>query len=270
MVWRGKSTLVQFFEESEAMRRVFKPTIAALAVTGLMIAATGTVFAQSGSRTFPPSGSSERTSPPAGSGQRVEQQAPLALEGYCPVSILEMQKWVKGDPALRIVYDGHTYLFANEQSQKMFEANPPKYVPALGGDCVVALVKMGNRVAGDIRHASIHDGRLFLFSNADAKKMFEAEPAIYANADLAYGGNCVVCRVGMQQTVPGKPELAVIHKGLRYLFPSAEQRNEFLANPAKYELVAADPTLSTPGSGTRQSTSGSSSRPSTGSGSGSR
>lgn len=252
------------------MRCVFKPTIAALAVTGLMIAASVPALAQSGSRTYPPSGSTARTSPPAGSGQRAEQQAPLALEGYCPVSILQMRKWVKGDPAYRVVYDGRTYLFANEQGQKMFEANPPKYVPALGGDCVVALVKMGKRVPGDIRHASIHDGRLFLFSSADAKKMFLAEPATYANADLAYGGNCVVCRVGMQQTVPGKPELAVVHKGLRYLFPSAEQRNEFLANPAKYEVAATDPALSKLGSGTRQSTSGSSSRPSAGSGSGSR
>ena len=252
------------------MRCVFKPTIAALAVTGLMIAASVPVFAQSGSRTYPRSGSSARTSPPAGSSQRAAQQAPLALEGYCPVSILQMRKWVRGDPAYQVVYDGRTYLFANEQGQKIFEGNPAKYVPALGGDCVVALVKMGKRVPGDIRHASIHDGRLLLFSSAEAEKMFLADPATYANADLAYGGNCVVCRVGMQQTVPGKPELAVVHKGLRYLFPSAEFRNEFLANPAKYEVVATDSTLSQPGSGMRQSSSGSSSRPSTGSGSGSR
>ncbi len=253
------------------MRCVFKPTIAALAIMGLVSAGSVPALAQSGTRTSPSSGSGDRTSPPAGSGQRADQQAPLALEGYCPVSILEMLKWVKGDPAYRVVYDGRTYLFANEQGKKMFEANPAKYVPSLGGDCVVALVKMGERVPGDIRHASVHDGRLFLFSNADAKQMFLADPAAYANADLAYGGNCVVCRVGMQQTVPGKPELAVIHKGLRYLFPSADQRNEFLANPAKYEVVATDPTtLSKLGSGTRQSTSGSSSRPPAGSGSGSR
>lgn len=252
------------------MRCVFKATIAALAVTGLMIAGSVPVFAQSGSRTYPPSGSSARTNPPAGFSQRAAQQAPLALEGYCPVSVLQMRKWVRGDPAYQLVYDSRTYLFANEQGKDMFEANPAKYVPALGGDCVVALVKMGRRVPGDIRHASLYDGRLFLFSNADAKKMFLAEPATYANADLAYGGNCVVCRVEMRQTVPGKPELAVVHKGLRYLFPSAELRNEFLANPAKYEVVATDSTLSQPGSGMRQSSSGSSSRPSAGSGSGSR
>ena len=205
------------------MRCVFKPTFAALAVTGLLIAGSVPALAQSGSRTSPPSGSGDRNNPPAGSGQRTGEQAPLALKGYCPVSILEMRKWVKGDPAYRVVYDGHAYLFANEQGKKMFEANPAKYVPALGGDCVVALVKMGKRVPGDIRYSAVHDGRLFLFAGADAKKMFLADPATYANADLAQGGKCPVCAAGGHD-MPGKPEIAAFHKGLRYLFPSAEMR----------------------------------------------
>ena len=252
------------------MRCVFKPTIAALAVTGLMIAASVPALAQSGSRDNPPSGSSDRTSPPAGSGQRTDQQAPLALEGYCPVSILEMRKWVKGDPALRIVYDGRTYLFANEKGKKMFEANPAKYIPALGGDCVVALVKMGKRVPGDIRQTSVHDGRLFLFSNQEAKQMFLAGPATYANADLALGGHCPVCRVNMGKEVPGKPETAAFHKGLRYLFPSTEQRDEFLAHPEKYVSADGSGTKPSSGSSTKQPSSGSTTKEPAGSGSGSR
>jgi len=253
------------------MRRVFHPsTMATFAITGLLAATSLPALAQSGSRSSPPSGPGSPSSPSAGSGQRAAQQAPLALEGYCPVSILEMQKWVKGNPAHRAVYDGRTYLFANAQGKQMFDANPAKYVPALGGDCVVALVEMGRRVPGNIRHASFQGRRLYLFSNENAHKTFRAEPAKYADADLAYGGNCVVCRVGMQRTVPGKPELAVVHKGLRYLFPSAEQRNEFLANPAKYEVSATDAPPSRPGSQTQPPARGSSSRPSNASGSGSR
>lgn len=250
------------------MRHVFHPsTMAALAITGLLAGTSLPALAQSGSRSYPPSGSSPRTSPPAGSGQRAAQQAPLALEGYCPVSILEIRKWVKGDPAHRAVYDGRTYLFADAQGKQMFKANPAKYVPALGGDCVVALVEMGRRVPGNIRHASFHDDRLYLFSNENAHKMFRAEPATYADADLAYGGNCVVCRVGMQRDVAGKAELAVVHKGLRYLFPGAEQRNEFLANPTKYEVRPGDAPRSRAGSASRQPARGSSSRPPAGSGS---
>jgi len=251
------------------MRHVVKLSSVAFAVTG-MLTIVSIALAQSGSRSYPPSGSSARTSPPAGSAQRTPEQAPLALDGYCPVSILEMKKWVKGNPAHESVYDGKTYLFANEQGKRMFDADPVKYVPALGGDCVVALVKMGKRVPGNLRLAAFHDGRLFLFSNEDAQKMFLAQPAAYANADLALEGNCPVCQVNMSQRVAGKPDIAAFHKGFRYLFPAAEQRQTFLASPEKFVSAAGQGTPAASGSGTRQPAPGSSARPSAGSGSGSR
>ncbi len=37
---------------------------------------------------------------------------------------------------------------------------------------------------------------LFLFANEERNKMFQASPPTYANADLAYGGKCVVCSLG--------------------------------------------------------------------------
>lgn len=253
------------------MKRTFiSRPIAALAVFTVLGGMSLPATAQSGSRSTPPSGSGSRTLPPAGSGSRQTQQAPLALQGYCAVSILEMKKWVKGNPAYGVVFDGHTYLFANEQGKQMFLQAPVRYAPALGGDDVVASVTMNKRVAGDIRYAATHKGRLFLFANAENKNAFLARPDAYADADLAYGGKCVVCLVGMQQDVPGKPELTVVHKGLRYLFASPAQRDEFLAHPEKYEVAPGAAHASQPGSGTRPSSSGSTSRPTTGSGSGSR
>lgn len=252
---------------------VSRRTMAAVVLAGIATASSGPVLAQSGNRTTPPGGSGYRDQAasdslaPSGSGQRSAQQAPLALEGYCPVSILEMRKWVKGDPAYRDVYDGRTYLFANEQGQKMFEANPAKYVPALGGDCVVALVKMGRRVPGDIRHAAIHGNRLFLLSDAQAQQIFLRNPSLYANADLAYGGYCVVCRVGMQQAVPGNPEIATVHKGLRYLFAAEDQRRQFLADPARYEKVAGERPPAQAGSSPGLPSGGFGTPPSSGSGS---
>ncbi len=255
------------------MRCVFKQMIAALTVTGLTIAASEPVLAQSGTRTEPASISGDLTNPPEGSGQRAGQQAPLALGGYCPVTILEMRKWAKGNPAYQVVYDGHTYRFANEQGQKMLEANPAKYVPALSGDCVVALVTMGKRVPGNIRYSAVHNGRLYLFSSAQAKKMFLADPATYANADLALGGKCAVC-AAMGHDMPGKPEFAAFHQGLRYLFTSAQMRDKFVTNPEKY-ISAAGHLLgrgvkANSGSSTREPSSGSAAKESDSSGSGSR
>ena len=241
------------------MRRIVTPVFAVLSAIGLLAATSLPASAQSGSRSYPPSRSPVRTSPPqrsqqspAGSSQRTQPKAPVALEGYCPVSLKAMNKWVKGVPSIQTAFDGHAYHFANEKGKKMFLADPAKYVPVLGGDCVVSLVKMGKRVPGNIRHATLHEGRLFLFANKDGKKTFLANPQAYANADLAYGGNCVVCSLNMRQTVAGRPEFTVVHKGLRYLFPAAGQQDQFLASPQKYEAVAATVQSPSTGSSSRQ------------------
>jgi len=175
----------------------------------------------------------------------------VALEGYCPVSLKTMNKWVKGSPSSKSVFDGHTYYFANQQGKQMFDHEPAKYVPVLGGDCAVSYAKMGKRVPGNIRHAAWHGGRLFTFANAQGKKMFLADPSAYVDADLAYGGKCIVCSVNMRQSVTGKPEFAVLRKGLRYQLPSAGPRNEFLANPEKYEVAANAAQAPSGGSGSR-------------------
>lgn len=50
-----------------------------------------------------------------------------------------------------------------------------------------------------------------------------------------------MCRVELRQDVPGKPEFAAYRKGLRFLFPSDEQRQMFLANPSKYTQPRSSP-----------------------------
>jgi YHS domain-containing protein len=61
-------------------------------------------------------------------GCKVRRRSASSVQSRRPVSILEMQKWVKGDPAHRAVYDGRTWLFAGARGKQMFEANPAKYV----------------------------------------------------------------------------------------------------------------------------------------------
>jgi YHS domain-containing protein len=161
------------------MRQVIRTALAVSATFGLLAVVSSPAAAQSGTRNTPPSGSSSRTAAPSGSGQRGQAQASLALEGYCPVSLHKMNKWVKGNPAIQSTFDGHAYNFANEEGRQMFAADPVKYAPVLGGDCVVSLVKIGKRVPGNIRQAALRDGRLFLFANADGKKMFQADPQAY-------------------------------------------------------------------------------------------
>lgn len=253
------------------MRNMIHSTRTCLLALAWTLALVLPVSAQSGSRTSPPIGSGRRAAPrqtttstlrqPApGSGQRAKP-APLALEGYSAVSIHDARQWVRGTPEHQLVFDGHTYYFPTEQEKQAFSDRPSTYVPVLGGDCVVALAKMGKRIPGNIRSALFHDRRLFLFANDKAKQMFAAQPQAYANADLAFGGHCPVCRLDMRQAVPGKPDLTVYYTGLRYRFPTDKQRALFLANPEKYQDDGSSHVSAVQGSRTRAPMAGSGRRP---------
>lgn len=164
-----------------------------------------------------------------------KSEATIALSGYCPVCVIEKKGWIKGDRQFAVVQDGKMYLFPSEEIKQMFLKNPDKYTPALGGKCTVCQVEMGETMEGNVQFAALRDGRLFLFPGDEQKQMFLKNPAKYASVDLAADGMCTVCRVEMQQEVQGKPEFAVMHKAMRYWFPSEDQLKMFLANPAKYE-----------------------------------
>jgi YHS domain-containing protein len=198
--------------------------------TGLAVVTVSALFALNQGTAWAQSNSMESES---ASGAR-------ALDGYCPVCIIEMKKWVRGNPNHKAEYDGKTYYFPGEKQKEVFLADPAKYVPALGGDCTVCYVKLGKRVPGNVHHAAFHGKRLFLFPGDAQQQEFLANAEKYANVDLALGGKCAVCLAELKKEVPGKPEIAAVHDGLRYLFPSDKQRQEFLANPAKYAVNSAE------------------------------
>ena len=205
--------------------------VATTLVLGSLLAAAAQ--AQSGTRTTP---SASRPAAQAGSGTKTNAGV-VGLQGYCPVCIIDMKKWVKGDAQYSAQYDGKTYLFPSDEQKQMFLKDPSKYTPILGGDCIVALVEMGKRVPGSLQFAALHEDHLYLFSNEKAKSMFQANKVKYAHADIARGGKCTVCRVEMNKDVDGVAEFTSLYKGMRYLFPGQEQQQMFNQNPSKYEVT---------------------------------
>lgn len=163
-------------------------------------------------------------------------EPPTAIEGACPVCLVEMGSMVAGKAEISSEYDGKTYRFPSIEQKKLFDANPTRYVPALGGDCVVCLVEMNQRIPGKLQYALVHRGRLYLFPGAEQQAKFRENPERYENADLALGGNCPVCKVEMGKDVPGNAMFAVDFRGRRYLFPDGKLRGMFLSNPAKYAV----------------------------------
>ena len=99
--------------------------------------------------------------------------------------------------------------------------------PAIGGYCPVAYVKMGKAVKGDARWSSERDGQTFLFSAAQAKEMFDKSPDQYR---VAYHGYCAT-GVAMGKKIASNPETFSVHKGVTYLFSSAEAKAMFDKDP---------------------------------------
>jgi YHS domain-containing protein len=109
-----------------------------------------------------------------------------ALGGYCPVADLAMNEAMKGDPTQGSQYKGQTYLFANADAKKMFDAAPEKYLPAYAGWCATA-VAQGMKLASDPKLFTVYNGRTYLFSTADARTMFDKDKAgTVAKADAAW------------------------------------------------------------------------------------
>lgn len=160
--------------------------------------------------------------------------APVGLDGYCPVCIVDGGKWVVGNPEYTADFDGRSYQFPDASARDAFQAAPEKYVPALNGDCIVCYAKGGKRAAGSVNYAAAYLGRVYLFPSETIKQEFLSDPDRYVKADLAADGNCVVCQVNAGKDVPGKAEFTAIHNGFRYLFPSDNERKAFLADPKQY------------------------------------
>jgi YHS domain-containing protein len=121
-------------------------------------------------------------------GSLAQSEAPkpatgVALGGYCPVAYVAMNHAMKGDPQHKSTHQGRTYHFANADAKKMFDQAPAKYVPAYDGLCATG-VAQGMKLQSDPTLFTVHDGRAYLFSNAEAKAMFDKDKTgIIAKAD---------------------------------------------------------------------------------------
>ena len=126
-------------------------------------------------------------------------QPTIGLGGYCPVARntehVSEQKWVKGSTEIQAIFDGRLYSFANEENKTAFLASPEKYVPAMGGLCVVCVRDANNYAEGSIAHVLRYRGRLFLFPDEKKKAIFNSNKTVYDEFDRAYKGLCLVSKL---------------------------------------------------------------------------
>ena len=191
---------------------------------------SGTQFSQAALVAEP---KAQNTSPflPA---NRRKLQLPVAVGGFCVVNLRDHKAWLAGKESNQLTFDGQLYWFATQRERAMFAANPQRYVPALGGDCVVTYAELGERRSGNPKYGALHAKRLFFFQSQAELKTFQAQPELYANVDAANAGQCLVSKVDLQQKMPGLPTTTVIVGGLRYQFAGVHEQRKFLSNMLHY------------------------------------
>jgi YHS domain-containing protein len=104
------------------------------------------------------------------------------LNGYCPVELVENEKWVAGDPRWAIVHRNRTYLTSGPAQRQRFMANPERYAPVLSGNDPVWSVDRSRFVGGKTDFCVVYDGRLYMFAEAATLARFRQDPKHYAAA----------------------------------------------------------------------------------------
>jgi YHS domain-containing protein len=160
---------------------------------------------------------------------------PVALGGYCVVSLRDQRQWQPGVETWSVVFDGLRYQFPTARERDIFAAAPQSYAPMLRGDCPVTFAESGKRIRGKLDYGMLHGSRLVFFANEDDRRYFMEDPARFTAVDVADGGRCVVTRRNAGKEVAGIPETAAVYRGLRYFFASAHDRTLFLKDPARYD-----------------------------------
>lgn len=117
------------------------------------------------------------------------QAPPVAMDGFCPVSLVETVSrdphdraaWKKGNPKFGAIHRGRTYMFTSAEQQQKFLANPDAYAPVLSGCDPVAFAERGELLDGKRAYGLITpDKRIYLFADEGALRKFNQSPGSYA------------------------------------------------------------------------------------------
>ncbi len=103
--------------------------------------------------------------------------------GYDVVAYFTDGKPMKGSGYHVTVHEGVTYAFTSEEHQKLFEADPAKYLPAYGSYCAYG-VAVGKKFVADPEVWKIVEGKLYLNLDRDIQSKWKKDiPSYIKKAD---------------------------------------------------------------------------------------
>lgn len=103
----------------------------------------------------------------------------IALQGYSPVSYLDLGLAQKGIKEFKSDHQEVVYYFTSEEQKKAFDKNPEKYLPQYGGYCAFG-VYAGAKFRPDPNKFIVKNGKYYLFLynlELDAQQLWLKESA---------------------------------------------------------------------------------------------
>ena len=111
---------------------------------------------------------------------------PLALDGNCPVTLMERKRWAVGHPTFGAVHRGRTYLFLGPQERDKFLVEPDRFSPVLSGLDPVMVLENHQSVPGKREFGVFGaDGKIYLFANSTTRDRFEQNEQHYSTTAAA-------------------------------------------------------------------------------------
>lgn len=101
----------------------------------------------------------------------------IALQGYSPVSYLDLGLAQLGNKSFKSEYQNVVYYFTSEEQKAKFDKSPSMYLPQYGGFCAFG-VYAGAKFRVNPNKFLVEDGKYYLFLNnveLDAKQLWLAE-----------------------------------------------------------------------------------------------
>lgn len=118
---------------------------------------------------------------------------PLALSGYCPVSLITGHRLIPGRPALTLLHDGQAYRFADDRARGVFLNQPERFIAVNGGRCPVTQVERGEIRPGEPRWSALFRDHLYLCADEGGRARFLKDPRRYAHVAVADRQFCPHC-----------------------------------------------------------------------------
>jgi thiol-disulfide isomerase/thioredoxin/YHS domain-containing protein len=149
------------------------PPVAAVPKAPPAVAAPSAPTAPSAPAAAPTANTTIAQSAPAQNGVQLPAGCPpLALDGYCPVTVTEKMSWKRGDVKYGAIHRGRTYLFTSAAEQQKFLSDPDRFSPVLSGNDPVAALEKGETVNGSRKYGLMYEDRMFLFASKESYDKF--------------------------------------------------------------------------------------------------